>query len=326
MQEFVNTHWTARRTCIIMALIVWLSYIDITSAEVTATGDACFDEPLTVRCEALQRVDRVVDVEWKVRNPNNHQWIRFAYCDKSMACMVMKPRLPNGIKVMNISNGNLTLQRSTKNSTNSQAQLKCEVHHSDNSINYHVREINFTVCIKTQEAADVNLTRVLRNMLPWKQVVDIEVYYTNERFAYCNTGGCTKVNDSHDPVPVFWNRLQVNHGSLLLTGIEENDNGREIKVTVHLKASPDDSKAKRAAGMQTVRVYTLKIFVLNSSQEPKLELPITPPTTRTDRTSLPPSSSHAESPKRSSASAANGQEWTVAVMTSAVFLGTMFGS
>ncbi len=114
----------------------------------TATGSACFDEPLTVRCEALQRVNKVVDVEWKLRTTKNSSgsWIRFAYCDKFMACMVMKPRLPNGIRVMNISNGNLTLQRSAKNSTNSQAQLKCEVHYKDNSLNYYVHQINFTAC------------------------------------------------------------------------------------------------------------------------------------------------------------------------------------
>ncbi len=122
--------------------------------------------------------------------------------------------------------------------------------------------------IRTQKCADVNLTRALRKMLPWKQVADIEMYNTNKtRFAYCNTGGCSKVNDSRYSVPIFWNRLQVNDGSLLLTGIEENDNGLEIKVTVHLNASPDETNVKKAVrGMQTVRVYTLKILVLNSSQ------------------------------------------------------------
>ena len=113
----------------------------------TAKGDdACFDEPLIVRCEALQTVNRVVDVEWKAQNFKSDPWMRFGYCSGSMACVVRKPLLPNGIKAVNIFNGTLTIQRSAKNSTNRQAQLKCEVHYSDHSVKHHVLKMNFTAC------------------------------------------------------------------------------------------------------------------------------------------------------------------------------------
>ena len=99
--------------------------------------------------------------------------------------------------------------------------------------------------------------------------MDIEMYSTNRsQFGYCDINGCKKINDNRYSVPFFWNRLQVKQGSLFLTGIKESDNGLEIRVTVHLNASPDDTKAKskRAIGMQSVRVYTLTIVVMNSSQ------------------------------------------------------------
>lgn len=113
------------------------------------TIPTCFNEPLTLPCKAIQRVDGIIDVEWKARNINSKSepWIRFAYCNKFMVCVVTKPRLPNGIEVVNISDaGSLTIQGSAKNSPNSQAQLKCEVHYSDNSKNHRAHQINFTVC------------------------------------------------------------------------------------------------------------------------------------------------------------------------------------
>lgn len=103
-------------------------------------------------------------------------------------------------------------------------------------------------------------------MLPWEHVVDVEMYNTNKtQFAYCNPDGCAKVNDSRNSV--FWNRLRIKQGSLLLTGIEESDDGLEFRVTVHLNSDDTKVKSKRAVGMQTVRVYVMKILVvMNSSQ------------------------------------------------------------
>ena len=111
--------------------------------------------------------------------------------------------------------------------------------------------------IRAQKAANVNFTRVLRNILPWQQEVDIEFRDTNEsRFTYCHTSNCTKEQiDSSDVVPVFWNRLQVKHGSLLLTRIEDSDDELEIGVKVHL----NDYSVP-------VRSYTLKILVVNGPE------------------------------------------------------------
>lgn len=108
--------------------------------------------------------------------------------------------------------------------------------------------------IRDQKASDVNFTRVLRNILPWQQVADMEFYDSNKRkIAYCHRSNCTKETiDGSDAAPVFWNRLQVKQGSLLLTSILESDDEREFRVKVHLT---DDS----------ILGYTLKILV-NGSQ------------------------------------------------------------
>lgn len=118
-------------------------------ALISETISTCFNEALTLPCKAIQTVEGISDVEWKARNINSksEQWMRFAYCDKSMVCVVTKHRLPNGIEVVNISDaGSMTIQVSAQNSPNSQVKLKCEVHYSGNSKNHHVYRINVTVC------------------------------------------------------------------------------------------------------------------------------------------------------------------------------------
>ena len=90
--------------------------------------------------------------------------------------------------------------------------------------------------IRAQKASDVNFTGVLQNILPWQQVEDIELYDTNKtRLAYCHTRNCIKEpTGSSDAVPVFWNRLRVRNGSLLLTRIKECDDELQIRVRVNL--------------------------------------------------------------------------------------------
>ena len=110
--------------------------------------------------------------------------------------------------------------------------------------------------IRAQKVSDVNFTRILRNILPWQEVIDIEFYDTNKtRLAYCHTSNCIKVSiDGSDAIPTFWNRLRVKHGSLLLTRIEKSDDEREIKVKVHFND-------------HSVRLYTTRmILVVNGSR------------------------------------------------------------
>lgn len=111
---------------------------------------------------------------------------------------------------------------------------------------------------------DLNFTRILQNMLSCERVVDIYLFNVNgSRFAYCNScQGCTKTNstDGNHLMPVFWNRLRVKRGSLLLTDIQENDGGLTIKVKVHRQTPRRDNG--------TIMDYTLRIFVNSSRGSP----------------------------------------------------------
>jgi len=224
-------------------------------------------------------------------------------------------------------------------------ELKCLVHYTDSTINtprvVKIHYSNFTVCIRAQKASDVNFTKVSGNILPWQRVVDIEFYDTNKsKLAYCHTSNCIKESiGSSDAVPVFWNRLRVKHGSLLLTRINESDDELEIRVKVHLN---DDS----------ARVYTFEILVVNGSQEtaiaslatatptptailtttPTATLAVTATATPTEtKSSSTPPSWHPETPTTESirglksVSAVLGQDWTAVLIVVAVFLGIVFG-
>lgn len=104
--------------------------------------------------------------------------------------------------------------------------------------------------IRAQKGSDVNFTRVLRNILPWQQVKDIEFYDTNKtKLAYCHTSYCKREAIG----ATFWNRLRVKRGSLLLIRIGEGDDQRQITVKVYLN---DNS----------VRFHTLNILVVNGSR------------------------------------------------------------
>ena len=109
--------------------------------------------------------------------------------------------------------------------------------------------------IRAQRASDVNFTWVLKNILPWQQVVDIELYdINNTKLAYCHTSNCIKLQiDGSDTVPTFWNRLRVKRGSLLLIRTEKSDDELGVRVKVHL----DDN---------SVLLHTLKILVANDSR------------------------------------------------------------
>ena len=73
--------------------------------------------------------------------------------------------------------------------------------------------------------------------MTWKHVEDIELYDTmgaKQKFAYCNgtTRQCTLVKP-----PSFWSRLTQKHDSILLTGIQKDDEGLGITVKIHLRRS-----------------------------------------------------------------------------------------
>ena len=87
--------------------------------------------------------------------------------------------------------------------------------------------------------AYVNLTRHLTKIVAWKHVQDIYLYDTmdtKEEFAYCGSLRCMLKKGVKSP-PRFWNRLKEKRHSILLTGIQEDDEGLEMRMKIHLKVS-----------------------------------------------------------------------------------------
>ena len=102
---------------------------------------ACRNWPLNVLCKVVKDLNSALEVEWKFKFPETG-WNRVSYCN-SKSCIVTRPILPEGIKVLNVSKGTVTLESVTKNNTNYHAQAMCQAYFSDQSMHYEIFEINF---------------------------------------------------------------------------------------------------------------------------------------------------------------------------------------
>lgn len=113
----------------------------------------------------------------------------------------------------------------------------------------------------TEQGHNLNLTKILlMNEIQCAYVVDIEWYDGNgNRFAYCNScQRCTKTNNTggNHPVAIFWSRVQIIRGSLMLTTIQDGDNKSKIIIKIHSKTPPNN--------METPSTHTIQIFVHTS--------------------------------------------------------------
>lgn len=120
----------------------------------------------------------IVDIEWKAKNSKDNHWILFGYCNRFLTCAVLQPTLPNGVKVTNISGGNVTLQFSAKNMTDGITELKCLVTYLDSTINtplvIKIHYSNFTVCKLNHPACFSHVRRILsaeRHLSPLRPLI-----------------------------------------------------------------------------------------------------------------------------------------------------------
>lgn len=115
--------------------------------------------------------------------------------------------------------------------------------------------------------ADVNLTKYLTRIVTWKHVQDIELYDivgAIQKFAYCSDTMRCLLAKGVDSSPVFWNRLKQKNDSILLTGIQEDDEGLEMEVKIHFKTG------------SAPRTFTLRIRLDAPQGEFPLEYNVTP--------------------------------------------------
>lgn len=128
--------------------------------------------------------------------------------------------------------------------------------------------------IWTQIGADVNLTRHLADMVPRSHVEDVELYDAMDEksnFAICSgTMTDCRLRKVQRP-PKYWNRLKQKGSSILLTGIQEDDESLEIKVKIHFEQGHS-----RRRSIKAPRVFMLNIRLEASQSEFHLELNATP--------------------------------------------------
>ena len=99
----------------------------------------CPGEAITLKCdhEALTNGDEFQDIEWSVNGSGG--WSDLAFCNRSLTCAVIKSEETDGIKVLRISNGALTIKRTTRNATTSHIDFKCVIHNGSHAPAHTVR-------------------------------------------------------------------------------------------------------------------------------------------------------------------------------------------
>lgn len=98
--------------------------------------------------------------------------------------------------------------------------------------------------------------------------MDIELYDTNgTKFAHYNPnrGATVNMTGVNRPMPVFWKRLKVSGGSLVLTGIQRTDNRLEITAKAHLRTLSSKARGATRSSMETVDSKSIRIRV-NTTQ------------------------------------------------------------
>ena len=100
----------------------------------------CPGEVTTLKCDhaALRNGHKIEDVVWRVNNSQG--WTSVAFCNRSLACILTKPEVADGIKLLGISNGALTITRTTRNAaTSSHMDFKCEIHNGSHTLRHQVK-------------------------------------------------------------------------------------------------------------------------------------------------------------------------------------------
>lgn len=70
----------------------------------------------------------------------------FGYCNREMRCEIKRALLSNGIQVLQVVKATITLQVSSKTSTDNQSRLRCRVDFEGHTPLPHEVTINFVYC------------------------------------------------------------------------------------------------------------------------------------------------------------------------------------
>lgn len=107
-----------------------------------ATQQYCPDEVFTLTCEALKKAKQINQIEWKLNDSDRHKSKkRLAFCNGSLRCGVAKESAveAHGITVLGISNGTLSVKRSSSKTTSRTVELFCRVQTASRSYIHQVK-------------------------------------------------------------------------------------------------------------------------------------------------------------------------------------------
>lgn len=223
---------------------IWFAFGFVVHGVTTTKRLACSNGKLTLSGDKALRnagvTSTITDYYWKVRFSQT-DWTQVNHCRSSAFCTTITSVLPDGTKVQVSANGALiTLEHRAGSNANDHAEFLFEVNlvkNSQPSVEHHIFDVKFTViCIETLMGGKANLTKFLRDKLPWDQVTDLIFTDANSnKIAYCNTKQCTTTvnKNGNDPSLNWTNRFDETDGALVLTDIQKADNCREIRVEAH---------------------------------------------------------------------------------------------
>lgn len=232
------------KTLTVLLYWIWFAFGFVVHGVTTTKRLACSNGKLTLSGDKALRnagvTSTITDYYWKVRFSQT-DWTQVNHCRSSAFCTTITSVLPDGTKVQVSANGALiTLEHRAGSNANDHAEFLFEVNlvkNSQPSVEHHIFEVKFTViCIETLMGGKANLTKFLREKLPWDQVTDLIFTDANSnKIAYCNTKQCTTTvnKNGNDPSLNWTNRFDETGGALVLTDIQKADNCREIRVEAH---------------------------------------------------------------------------------------------
>ena len=109
----------------------------------------CANKVFTLNCEALEKANQITELKWQVRYSHSHSHrskprILVAYCNDSLEhCNVDQVKASvvaaDGIKVLSISKGTLTIERLSRKATSRTVEFRCEVQTPRNAHSHRVK-------------------------------------------------------------------------------------------------------------------------------------------------------------------------------------------
>ncbi|XP_022801266.1 uncharacterized protein LOC111338964 [Stylophora pistillata] len=192
--------------------------------------EACSNGSLTIQWKGFTDLNTIKGINWKIKFPDSRRWRDLSHCTMSDDECSEVPRLPHGITVQSITKQNVAIERFENNSTIDHVKIMCAVdQHTSTGTNtkLYIYDISFVVqCAKPVEGRNLNLTRILQNMVTACERVSYVHWSINgSNFASCDScQGCENCSKkgregSNDEVSLDFRRRLRFTGGLILTNI-----------------------------------------------------------------------------------------------------------